>query len=202
MLAFCEQDANNKQSTDAVVIGCSAGGLNALLLLLKGLPGNLNSTIIIVSHTSAEGPNLLPQILSRSCSLPVSEAIEREPALPGHVYIAPSNYHLLIENDRHFAISVDQRVCYVRPSIDVLFCAAADVYQQHLMGIILTGANSDGAQGVIAINKAGGMILVQDPVTAESDTMPLAAIATGVVDKVLKLEDIADEILLHCITGK
>jgi two-component system chemotaxis response regulator CheB len=130
--------------------------------------------------------------------LPVLEALEREPVLPGHVYIAPPNYHLLIESDRTFAVSVDERVCYVRPSIDVLFYAAADVFEERLLGIILTGGNSDGAQGLKAIKDAGGATLVQDPVTAYADIMPRAAIATGAADRILPLKDIAAELLLHC----
>ena len=183
---------------DAIVIGCSAGGLSALRILLEGLPIGLKAAVIIVAHTAPEGPSLLPELLALSCTLPVTEAVELEPALPGHVYIAPPNYHLLIESDFTFSFSVDERVCFVRPSIDVLFFAAADVYRERLIGIILTGANSDGAQGLTAIKKAGGMTLVQEPSTAHSDSMPLAAIATGSVDKVLPLENIAEELLLYC----
>jgi two-component system chemotaxis response regulator CheB len=183
---------------DAVVIGCSAGGLSALRILLQGLPAGLNATIIIVAHTAPEGPSLLPPLLAIDCLLPVSEAVEREQAKPGHVYVAPPNYHLLIEQDHTFSVSVDDRVCFVRPSIDVLFYAAADVYQERLLGIILTGANSDGALGLNAIKNAGGITLVQEPATAYADTMPLAAIAIGATDKVLPLEDIAGALLRHC----
>lgn len=185
-------------TVEAVVIGCSAGGLSALQVVLAGLPIGVDAAFIIVAHTSPDGANLLPQLLDSYCALPVTEAIEREPVIPGRVYIAPSNYHLLIEADRTFALSVDDRVCYARPSVDVLFLTAAEVYREHLMGVVLTGANSDGAQGLKAVKDVGGMTLVQDPTTAFAVTMPLAAIATGAADHVLALQDISTKILMHC----
>jgi len=118
--------------------------------------------------------------------------------MPRHVYIAPPNYHLLIEADHTFALSVDDRVCYVRPAVDVLFLTAADVYREHLMGVVLTGANSDGAHGLKAVKDAGGITLVQDPTTAYAESMPLAAIATGAADHVLTLQEISVRILTHC----
>jgi len=183
---------------EAVVIGCSAGGLEALRVLLRPLPAGLTAALVICAHTTPEGPGLLPQLLAAHCRLPVSEAIEREAALPGHVYVAPPNYHLLIEADHRFALSVDPWVCYTRPAIDVLFAAAADAYQERLLGIVLTGANSDGAQGLRAVKAAGGVTLVQEPATAEADSMPRAAIATGAVDQVLPLEDIANVLIAWC----
>jgi two-component system chemotaxis response regulator CheB len=180
---------------DAVLIGCSAGGLDALRTVLAALPAGFPAAVIIVAHTAPGGDNLLPSLLAKICRLPVSEAREREPVLPGQVYVAPPNYHLLIEPNRVFALSVDERVCFVRPSIDVLFQSAADAYGERLIGVILTGANSAGAQGLRAVKAAGGYALVQDPVGAYADTMPKAAIATGVADKVLQLDDLAKEIV-------
>lgn len=185
----------SQRPIEAVVIGCSAGGLNALHKVLDVLPIGFPATVIIVAHVAPERDNLLPALLAKTCRLPVSEAREREPALPGHVYVAPPNYHLLIEQDCTFALSVDERVCYVRPSIDVLFYSAADAYKEKLMGVVLTGANSDGAKGLKAIKAVGGVTLVQDPVEAYADTMPRAAIATGAVDKVLSLDALAGEIV-------
>jgi two-component system chemotaxis response regulator CheB len=185
-------------TVEAVVIGCSAGGLSALKVVLAGLPRGVDAAFIIVAHTPPDGVNLLPQLLDSHCALSVTEAIEREPVVPGRVYIAPPNYHLLIEADRTFALSVDDRVCHVRPAVDVLFLSAADVYREHLMGVVLTGANSDGAQGLKAVKNAGGMTLVQDPATAYAESMPLAAIATGAADHVLALQDISVRILMHC----
>lgn len=181
-------------SVEAVAIGCSAGGLDALRIVLGVLPTDFSAAVIIVAHTAPDGKHLLPAVLSNICQLPISEARERELVLPGHVYVAPPNYHLLIEPDRSFALSVDERVCFVRPSINVLFQSAADVYGKHLLGVILTGANSDGALGLQAIKAAGGFTLVQDPSTAYADTMPKAAIAMGNVDEVLPLDVLAQEI--------
>lgn len=183
------------QNIEAVVIGCSAGGLDALRIVLGALPIGFPATVIIVAHTAPGGDNLLPSLLAKTCRLPVSEAQERESALSGQVYVAPPDYHLLIEPNRTFALSVDERVCFVRPSIDVLFQSAADVYGGGLFGLILTGANSDGAQGLKSIKEVGGVTLVQDPVGAYADAMPKAAIATGAVDKVLQLNDMVGEIL-------
>ena len=183
------------RTVEAVVIGCSAGGLDALRIVLDAFPNDFAAAVIIVAHTAADSVNMLPALLAKTCRLPVSEAVEREPALPGHVYVAPPNYHLLIEPSRIFALSVDERVCFVRPSIDVLFHSAADAYGEQLIGVILTGANDDGAQGLKAVKAAGGFTLVQDPGSAYADTMPQAAIATGAVDKVRPLPALAAEIL-------
>ena len=191
-------DVTDPRPVDAVVIGCSAGGLNALRVVLGGLPPGLSATVIVVAHSAPDGPNLLPNLLAACCPLPVTEALEGALALPAHVYVAPANYHLLIESDQRFSLSVDARVCYVRPAIDVLFEAAADVYQERLLGIVLTGANSDGAQGLRAIKASGGQTLVQDPETAYAPAMPLAAIEAGAADWVLPLEAIAAAVLAHC----
>lgn len=180
---------------DAVVIGCSAGGLRALRMLLQDLPTGLRAAIIICAHLSPDCPGLLPRLLATQCRLPVSEAIERESIVSGHVYIAPPNYHLLIEPEHRFALSVDKRVCYVRPAIDLLFTTAADAYRERLLGIILTGANNDGTQGLQAIKAVGGKTIVQDPITAEADTMPRSAIASGAADLVLPLSGIVNELL-------
>jgi len=188
----------DKRGFEAAVIGCSAGGLHALRVVLGALPAELAMSVIIVAHTAADGDHLLPALLAKICKLPVSEAREREPILPGQVYIAPPNYHLLIEPERNFGLSVDGKVCFVRPSIDVLFCSAADVFRENLMAIILTGANSDGAQGLKAVKEAGGYTLAQEPHGAYADTMPKAAIATGAVDRVLPLAGLAQEIVHVC----
>jgi two-component system chemotaxis response regulator CheB len=185
-------------TVEAVVIGCSAGGLSALQVVLAGLPKGVDAAFIIVAHTPPDGDNLLPKLLDSYCALPVTEAIEREPVIPGRVYIAPPNYHLLIEADHTFALSVDDRVCYSRPAVDILFMTAADVYREHLMGVVLTGANNDGAHGLQAVKNVGGITLVQDPATAYVNTMPLAAIATGAVDHVLALQDISVRMLMYC----
>lgn len=180
---------------DAAVIGCSAGGLNALHQVLRPLPADLDIAIVIVSHTPADGAYLLPHLLDRDCALPVAEAEERQPVRTRHVYVAPPNYHLLIEPERTFALSVDPKVCNVRPAVDVLFASAADAYRHRLAGIVLTGANSDGANGLKAIAQAGGVCLVQDPETAFAEAMPRAAMAAVADAEVVSLMDISARLL-------
>jgi two-component system chemotaxis response regulator CheB len=128
--------------------------------------------------------------LQRSSGLPVSEPDDKEPIARGRVYLAPRDYHLLIEG-RHFALSTEAPVCYARPSIDVLFESAADAYGKDVIGVILTGKNRDGARGLAAIKKCGGLAVVEDPATAEAREMPEAALAATIVDRVLPLGGIA-----------
>jgi two-component system chemotaxis response regulator CheB len=202
LLTAASQSNRQRQSEhrfEAAVIGCSAGGLDALKIVLGALPAKLGIAVIVVAHTAPDGNHLLPSLLGNICKLPVSEAREREAVLPGQVYVAPPNYHLLIEPQRSFALSVDERVCFVRPAIDVLFRSAADAYRQHLIGIVLTGANDDGAQGLKAVKNAGGYTLVQEPRGAYADTMPKAAIATAAVDRVLPLDALAEAVLRLCL---
>lgn len=180
---------------DAAVIGCSAGGLHALQQILRPLPADLDIAIVIVSHTPADGANLLPHLLGRECRLPVREAEERQPIRPRHVYVAPPNYHLLIEPDRTFALSVDPKVCNVRPAVDLLFISAADAYRHRLAAVVLTGANSDGANGLRAVAAAGGACFVQDPESAVAESMPQAAIAAVPGAQVLSLAAIPPRLL-------
>lgn len=175
----------------AVVIGCSAGGLDILRLLLEPLPQGFPLPVIVASHISADGGGLLAQVLGACCALKVEEPEDKQPVLPGHIYVAPANYHLLVESDFTFALSVDQRVCCVRPSIDVLFAAASDVWGEQLVGVLLTGANDDGAMGMKNVRAAGGLTLVQDPTTAFADSMPLAAIAADSAHRIFAPEEIA-----------
>ena len=175
----------------AVVVGCSAGGLEALRRLLAPLPAGFPLPIVVVAHTSADAGGLLPELLDRVTPLPVVEAEEKMPVEPGRVHVAPPGYHLLIEADESFALSVDDKVRNVRPSIDVLFESAADVWGDGLIGVILTGANSDGTDGLTAIKRQGGTTYAEDPDAAYAETMPRSAIAAGVVDRVLPLDSIA-----------
>ncbi len=173
-----------------IVVGASAGGLRALEMVLGGLPRGFPVPIVAVQHRSRESSDAYADILGRSVKLPVRE-IEDDDALraPG-VYLAPPDYHVLIEPGR-MVLSVDDPVSYSRPSIDVLFESAADVYGAKVLGVLLTGANHDGAKGLSRIKQAGGYVIVQDPRTAESPEMPAAGIAAAPVDQVLALEDIA-----------
>lgn len=176
----------------AVVVGTSMGGLNALKQLLAPLPASLPWPIIIVQHVSALSNGYWIKILDDCTALKVSEAEEKEMALPGHVYFAPPNYHLLIEKNGTFSLSADEKVSYARPSIDVLFESASDAYKEKLIGIVLTGANSDGALGLKAISDNGGLTIVQDPTTAEVPTMPEKAYAIVENSYVFSVSKIVD----------
>lgn len=177
---------------EAIVIGSSAGGLHALKQLFLGLRPDFKIPIIITQHLSPHSENYMAQFLDKLVSLNVKEADERERIKHGYAYVAPPNFHLLIEHDRTFSLTVDEKVNYARPAIDVLFETAADTYQEHLAGVILTGANYDGAKGIIKIKECGGTTIAQDPISAEAPAMPTAAIATGKIDFVFNISEIAD----------
>lgn len=184
---------------DAVVLGCSAGGLQALTRLFAGLDPRLPVPLIVVCHTGAEDVALLCELLARASRLPVEEARERERPRPGVIHIAPSGYHLHLERGGCFALSIDPRVCYCRPAIDVLFAAAADCWRARLLAVVLTGANDDGAAGLRAVRARGGTGIVQLPADAEVATMPEAALRVAGADQVLPLADIAAAINRLCL---
>ncbi|NOX26483.1 MAG: chemotaxis protein CheB [Deltaproteobacteria bacterium] len=175
-----------------VVIGTSAGGLDALRAVLPALPVKLPRSVIVVQHRSADADNFLAEFFNDCCRLPVAEAEEKELIRPGHIYFAPAAYHLLIERDMSFSLSVDEKVNFSRPSIDVLFESAAQACGARLIGVILTGANADGAAGLQTIREAGGLAVVQQPVGATAYYMPQAAINAGPVDYIMELAEISD----------
>lgn len=177
---------------EAIVIGVSAGGFEALSKLFSSLPESLFFSIIVVQHVHHTADDFFVEHMNSQSKLLVKEAEEKETILPQTIYIAPAGYHLLIEEDKTFSLSVDSPVNYARPSVDVLFESAADVYRDKLIGIILTGANKDGSQGLKKIKERGGLTIVQDPKTAQFDAMPKAAISLHTVDHVLTLEGIQD----------
>jgi len=183
---------------EAVAIGCSAGGIAALHVILPLLPADLRVPVIIVCHSGPAARDLLSSALRRDCRLPVAEAEERAPALPGHVHVAPPDYHLLIEPDGTFALSADERINNVRPAIDPLLESAADTWGEGLLAVLLTGANEDGAAGMAAVHAAGGTCIVQDPNGAVAQAMPRAAIARGGVDWIAPLDHIAFIITSLC----
>ncbi|MBW1784366.1 MAG: chemotaxis protein CheB [Deltaproteobacteria bacterium] len=184
-------DTSQRRSFHCIVVGVSAGGMKALPAVLSSLPAAFPLPAVVVQHISPDGDNaFFVRHLNQRLSVTVKEAEEKEAIVPGHVYIAPPNYHLLIEKDRSFSLSIDEKVNYSRPSIDVLFESAADVYGPGLIGLILTGASSDGARGLMKIKENGGVALVQDPQSAEARIMPKAAIEACDVDYVLPLEEI------------
>ena len=186
---------------EAIVIGASAGGLSALTTLFETLPVNYPLPIMVVQHRYRDQLNLLEEILQSKCKIRVRQADEKEKIEPGTVYIAPPDYHLLIEKDRTFSLSSDPPVSFSRPSIDVLFESAAATYKKALMGIVLTGANKDGAAGLLAIKKNGGLTIAQSPAEAEYPYMPQAAIDRGGATSVLTLEEIHTRILNSYFSG-
>lgn len=177
-------------SSEAVVIGTSAGGLYALTSILEHLPSDYRLPVIIVQHRSKDEKTLLEEVLSQKCAIKIKQADEKEKIKGGTVYFAPPDYHLLIEQDHTFSLTSDNRVNYSRPSIDVLFESAAFVYHKKLVGILLTGANQDGAAGIRRIRKNGGITIAQDPAEALFPIMPQAAISTGCVQHTLTLNGI------------
>jgi two-component system chemotaxis response regulator CheB len=177
---------------EAVVIGTSAGGVEALGALLPALPPDVRASIFIVVHLRRERPSLLPDLFASRCRLPVCEAEDKQSVEPGTIYFAPPDYHLLLEDGPRVALSVDDPVSFCRPSIDVLFESASDVYGDRLMAIVLTGGNSDGAAGLAAVHRAGGLTVVQDPESAQARLMPQSAVDSGAVEWVLPLERIAE----------
>jgi len=171
-----------------VVVGASTGGLKALQTLLGSLPAEFPLPIAIVQHRGADSEGL-PEFLRASSRLRVKEPEDKEPIEVGKVYIAPRDYHLLIEN-QSFALSTESPVAYARPSIDVLFESAADEYEDRVIGVILTGANRDGARGLHKIKAQGGLTIVENPASAKSREMPEAAISLTTVDWILPLQEI------------
>ena len=188
----------NNDPPQAVVAGCSAGGLKALHVLLSSLHAELPIPVIVVAHTGSEDIGTLCDLLSRNSKLPVVEAQERHLPRPGCVYLAPTGYHLYLEQDGRFALSIDAKVCHVRPSIDVLFESAADAFGPMLAGVVLTGANEDGAAGLKAIRARGGIGIVQDPQDAEVSAMPAAALAQAGADFCVPLHEIGPLINRLC----
>ena len=178
------------RAIEAVVIGASAGGFEALLAVLKGLPPTYPMPLVAVLHLPENHESKLPELFGYRLQMPVREARDKETLAPGVLYFAPSGYHLLVETDRTFSLSCEERVNYARPSIDVLFETAADAYGKSLAGILLTGANYDGAAGLAGMKVAGGLTIVQDPATAEVPTMPRAAIRRMAPDFILPLAEI------------
>lgn len=181
-----------KRVYSAITIGGSAGVIDALLKIFSHLPETFSLPIIVVCHLHPRDGGDLIELFSRQVRLKVKEAADKGPIEAGHIYFPTANYHLLVERDRTFALSVDEKVKYARPSIDVLFDSAAVAWEDELIGILLTGANSDGSTGIRAIKQYGGLTIAQDPGEAKHPIMPQAAIDTGDVDHILTIEEISD----------
>jgi two-component system chemotaxis response regulator CheB len=179
---------------EIIVVGASAGGLSAIERLLGALPRGFPVPIVVVQHRSRESSDAYAEVIGSRTSLPVREIEDGDPLRGPGVYLAPPDYHVLIEPG-HTALSIDDPVSYSRPSIDVLFESAADAYGSRVCAVLLTGANADGAKGLVRVKQAGGFAIVQDPATAESPEMPTAGIAAANVDRVLGLDRIALELV-------
>lgn len=160
-------------------------------MLLPALPSGLLASVFVVLHVPRERPSLLVDIFQSKCALAVREAQDKEPVAPGTLYFAPPDYHLLLDKGPQLALSADELVHFSRPSIDVLFESAADVYGQRLLGIILTGGNQDGAEGLAAVQRSGGVTAVQTPESAQASSMPTAALQRVTADFVLSLEQLS-----------
>ncbi len=182
---------------DLVVIGCSLGGMHALEKIFSSIGRDFRVPIAVVQHRHRKSSEQLPEFFRRATKLRVTDVEDKQPIKPGYVHLAPADYHLLVERGA-FSLSVDERVTYSRPSIDVLFESAADAYSDRLVGVVLTGANADGARGAKRVKARGGFLIVQDPATAEAPAMPEAAIAATRVDRILPLERIGPFLVELC----
>jgi two-component system, chemotaxis family, protein-glutamate methylesterase/glutaminase len=187
------QDNINKKC-DLLVIGGSAGSLDAILSFLPGLKKNLSFPIVIVLHRKSTAESLLTDLFAAKTALKVKEAEEKELLKGATIYLAPADYHLLIENDHTISLDFSEKVQYSRPSIDVTFESASDVYGNSLVCLLLSGANADGTEGLRVVKRNGGLTLVQDPLTAEVSYMPQQAIDNKVADIVLTTTEITDYI--------
>jgi two-component system chemotaxis response regulator CheB len=181
-----------------IVIGTSLGGLNALSRLLAHFPSAFPVPIAVVQHRGSGGDGQLAMLLAERSRLRIVDAEDKMPLQPGHCYLAPPDYHLLVEEGGTIALSTDPPVRSARPSIDVLFESAAHVYRDATIGVVLTGASADGADGLRAIKDRGGAAVVEDPASAESATMPSAALAATPVAAVLPLARIGDYLIALC----
>lgn len=175
---------------ELIVVGASWGGLHAVGTFLEGLGSQTSAAVVIAQHRSAEGGDELADLLQAQTELPVRDAEDKDQVVPGTVLLAPRDYHLLIESGGTLALSTEERVRFARPSIDVLFESAAEAYREKCVGVVLTGANEDGATGLARIKELGGVTIVQNPGSAERAEMPAAAIAATAADVVLPLEQI------------
>ena len=187
-----------QQKYDVIVLGCSMGGMAAMEAIFSVLPAEFPVPIVVTQHRYRTSGEALPSFLRRHSRLDVVDATDKQWIHPGNIYLAPADYHLMIDRDGELSLSVDAAVAYSRPSIDVLFESAADAYGAGTVAVVLTGANADGARGAKRIKERGGFVVVQDPKTAESPIMPAAAIAATRVDRILPLDRIGPFLVELC----
>ena len=185
-----------------IVMGVSYGGMNALQTILPVLPENFPVPVVIVQHMSPNPDSYLVSHLDSTCSISVKEAEDKEELKAGRVYLAPADYHILIEDDMTLSLTVEEKVNYSRPSIDVLFDSAAYAFGRKVIGVVLTGANTDGSLGLAEIKKNGGIAIVQSPETAVASVMPQGAIDAVMVDHILPLHEIAPFLVRFIVTPR
>jgi len=188
-------DVEHEAAHRVVALGASAGGLGAAAEVLGALPGDVPAAFVVVLHLMAEHPSFLAEILGRRTSLPVTQAVNGDRLEPGKVYVAPPDAHLIVEPDGHLLLETGPPVHFLRPSIDRLLASLAESYHGRALAVVLSGTGKDGADGVRLIKAAGGTVFAQSSETSEHSGMPDAAIATGVVDRVLPLGEIAAAIV-------
>ena len=173
-----------------MVIGGSAGSLEVIIALLQALPQSPGAAVIIIVHRKNDLESILANLLSYKTHLPVREVEDKDAILPDHVYIAPPDYHLLIEDERTFSLDSSEKINFSRPSIDVTFESVAETFGSRTIGILLSGANADGASGLLKIRKSGGYTIVQDPSTADIGYMPQQAIDVGAAMRVMDAREL------------
>ncbi len=186
------RETGDLKGIKVLVIGGSAGSIEVIVKILKKLEKDLAIAIIIIIHRKSTSDASLTNLFNSRSAVEVTEADEKEEILQGRIYLAPANYHLLIETDHTFSLDTSEKVEFSRPSIDVTFQSAADVYGESLAALLLSGANSDGSEGLLTIANTGGLTIVQNPESAEVGFMPKAAIFKTVVDYVLETDDLPD----------
>lgn len=182
---------SNSAQFSIVCIGCSKGGISTLPHILTPLPADYALPIVIIQHLKEGTGELLVQLLDQQCDLNVVEAQQLDTLEKGSVYTAPADYHLYIDREKRFSLSVDDKVAYSRPSIDVFFDSAAHAFHSNVIAILLTGANRDGTEGMMTVKRFGGVTIAQKPESADAGEMPRAAIAKGVVDYIMTPEEIS-----------
>ncbi len=175
---------------ELVVVGASAGGVNALLSIVQALPASFAPAMLVVMHVSPQRPSSLAALLGEHCALPVAEALDKQPIEAGTVTVAPPGYHMLVEAERRIALSFDEPVLFSRPAIDPTFESAAVAYRERLLAVLLTGASADGTAGAVSVRAHGGRLWIEDPATAHAATMPESALRAVGADAVLSLERI------------
>ena len=190
----------NIRNFKAVVLGVSTGGVSALKFILGALPADFPIPVLVVTHITPDSDDSLAVLLNTLSAIRVKEADEQETIISGTVYLAPANYHLLVERGGELSLSIDPPVNFARPSVDVLFESAAEAYGSALIGVILTGAGFDGSKGILKIKNNGGVTIVQDPADAEMDSMPRSALQLLKADHVVPLKEIPD-LLMRLIQG-